>query len=89
MKTIHKYPLKIEDAQVVTVPKGSTLLTVETQNDIPMLYVLVDTTEKELEYKAIRLFGTGHPIDINMTSWTYLDTVLTMGGSLVWHIFYK
>ena len=89
MKTIYKYPLKIQDSQVVTLQKGSILLSVETQNDIPVLYALVDLNEKELENKGIRIFGTGNPFDVNMTSWTYLNTVMTQSGSLVWHIFYK
>ena len=89
MKTIWKFNLKGLDEQVIPVPKGTKLLACKEQFDMPVLYGLVDPNEKEKESIAVKVFGTGHPIDVNMTSWTYLDTVVTFNGNLVWHVFYK
>ena len=59
MKRIFKYPLKITDLQKISMPKDSTLLTVQVQNGIPCLWALVDT-DKETEERFIGIIGTGN-----------------------------
>ena len=85
MKTIYKYPLIITDSQIVEMPKGAKILTVQTQNDTVCLLALVDT-ERPPEQHTIFIFGTGHPFLLNKSA-TYLGTVQTNNGMLVWHVF--
>ena len=89
MKTILKYTLSVIDEQIRELPKGSTILCVKNQSGHLVLYALVDSNEKQNETKIIKIFGTGHPIDISTSSWVYLDTVMTHDDQLVWHIYYK
>ena len=53
------------------------------------LWAIVDPDMPEGELE-IAIKGTGHQCD-NITdgSWRYLSTVVTDGGSLVWHVFYR
>jgi hypothetical protein len=90
METIWKYNVAVDDEQALLVPKGSKLLSVKEQYGNLVAYVLVGKGIKETTTINLRIFGTGHPIDINTTDeWKYLDTVMTNKGELVWHVFYK
>ncbi len=89
MKRINKYELKGLDEQIIMLPKGSVVICAKVQFNVPVIYAIVDTKEKEMEAKAFVVFSTGQDIDVNMSSWTYLDTIATHNENLVWHIFYK
>ena len=89
MKRILKYELKGLDEQAIIMPKGSVVICAKVQFNVPVIYAITDAKEKEMEAKAFTVFGTGHDIDVNMTSWQYLDTIMTHNDNLVWHIFYK
>ena len=89
MKKIWKYELKGLDEQVIMMPKGSVIIAGKVLFNVPVIYAIIDAKEKEMEAKSVTVFGTGHDIDINITSWTYLDTIMTHNDNLVWHIFYK
>jgi len=66
MKTvIWKFPLKVTDIQEIETPVGSVLLSVQIQNEIPCLWVLVFNTEAEKEIIRLRTIGTGNPISDN------------------------
>lgn len=85
MKTIYKYPLANITRQVIIMPGPCGALTVQTQNGLPFIWVLVDT-EKDDEEVTILTFGTGiewreRKGYINKYVSTYQD------GSYVWHIF--
>lgn len=85
MKTIYKYPLELSDAQIVNLPDEAELLAVREQNQVLCLWALVDTKAKVMPAK-IRIFGTGHPFDLNEDECVFIDTVLASNG-LVWHVF--
>lgn len=86
---IYKYPLIITDKQTISLPKGSTILSVANQREQLVLYALIqDSTINTEEYK-IRIIGTGHNIICNVQAMTFAGTVLMDDGSLVWHIFYE
>jgi hypothetical protein len=87
-KRIFKYPLEVENKQVINLPKGSELLTVQTQFNKPQLWALVDPNEKEKEERYIEMFGTGHPINYNVDlERKYLSTYQLDGGNFVFHVF--
>lgn len=86
MKTIYKYPIEIQDRQVLTLPKGSEILTVKMQKDYIFLWALVENTEETEDFEIL-IYGTGHPIeDVQIK---YISTIQSQIGSLVFHIFRK
>lgn len=85
MKTIYKYSLELTDAQIVNLPEDAEVLSVREQNHVLCLWALVDTKAKSVPTK-IRIFGTGHPFDLDEYKCVFIDTVLASNG-LVWHVF--
>ena len=84
MKVIWKYPLQITDEQIIKVPEGAVALTVQKQNKIPCLWMLVDPTTPRVPRKIITC-GTGNPISEALGE--YLGTYKMAGGDLVFHVF--
>ena len=84
MKTVYKYPLKIDDYQQVTLPAGAKILCIKVQHGIPCLWALIDKEQTCEETLTIRCAGTGHDIKDNVE---YIDTVMLVGGALVFHFF--
>ena len=95
MRIVYKYPLKVEDYQVVTMPKGAQILTVQTQREEPCIWALVDTeNDPEERYFRIaeekryfRIAGTGHPIRLKDKLLRYVGTFQLIGGDLIFHVF--
>ena len=86
MITVHKYPLKIADEQIIPLPKGARILTVQTQQGIPCLWTLVDT-EAQPEDRHILILGTGHDSPRPISSMRYLNTFQLHDGTLIFHVF--
>ena len=88
VKTIYKYELLVKDTQLVSLPKGAKILTIQTQGPFPQLWAMVDT-EEDTEEVLIETFGTGHPIkDLPLgVKRTYIGTYQLSGGSLIFHVF--
>lgn len=70
MRTIYKYPLKIQDRQLLQIPfvndrlYGSLklkqqILKLDVQNENPCLWVLVDTDLPRRDV-VVNMYGTGH-----------------------------
>lgn len=88
-KTIWKFELETTDNQKIQMPVGAEILTVQTQNETPCLWALVDPNEAK-EDRFIEIFGTGHPIGYDMdvdVDRKYISTYQLHGGSLVFHVF--
>ena len=81
MKAIYKYPLTLSD-NPISMPKGAEILTVKLQNEIPTVWVLIDTNEYLQESRLIVIRGTGQAIEDNAK---YIATY--MDGPFVWHAF--
>lgn len=85
MKRIFKYPLKVTDLQKISMPKDSTLLTVQVQKGIPCLWALVDM-DKETEKRLIGIIGTGNPVPENVLR--YIGTFQALENNwFVGHVF--
>jgi hypothetical protein len=82
-QTVYKYSLRIDDEQVVLLPKGAQMLTVQTQNDHAFLWALVDTIH-EVEPRKVFIRGTGHGVS---GVGRYISTFQMHGGDLVFHAF--
>ena len=84
-KTIWKFPLNITDEQIVVMPKGSDLLSVQVQYGTPNLWALINNPCAPNESRRIFTLGTGHPAPNDLG--TYLGTYQTNGSALVLHVF--
>lgn len=83
MKTIYKYPFSVTDEFSLTLPVGARVLCVQTQNDLPCLWAIVDPDAAK-EERTFFVRGTGHPLgDVGR----YIGTFQMRGGSLVFHVF--
>lgn len=83
MSEVWKFTLEITDEQEVVMPEGAELLHVADQYGKLALWARVIPTGQRDVARSFLIRGTGHPI------WTqpYVGTVVTAGGSLVWHVF--
>lgn len=86
-KTIWKFELKPTVNQIIEMPVNAEILTVQTQNEMPYIWALVDP-KKVNEKRFIEIFVTGHDVHYDMgVSRNYLGTYQLHGGSLVFHVF--
>lgn len=83
MRTIHKYPIKLQDEFTVRLPRGAEFLHLATQDGIPQMWWLVDTDEKP-EERLFAVLGTGNPAD-HVSAVDYLGTFGMK--PFVWHVF--
>lgn len=86
MKKIYKYPIEIQDEQVVLLPTGAKILTVQTQGGKACLWAMVNPTIPNDMAVTIRIFGTGHTIQ-DADRLEYIGTIQMCGGALVFHVF--
>lgn len=85
MEKIYKYHIEVTDEQQVSLPKGAQILTVQTQQEQPCIWVLVDP-QMPTELVTIRVHGTGHDVP-DSDNLKYIGTFQMMGGGLVFHTF--
>jgi hypothetical protein len=84
--TIWKFELTTTDYQVIEMPAGSRILTIQTQYGKPCLWAQVDTGQPRQNVE-IRIYGTGHPID-PLLNLRYLGTYqIGANAVLVFHVF--
>lgn len=89
MNAIWKFSIdQIADEVELTMPLGAKICTVASVQDTLCIWAYVNT-EAEKERRIFRIFGTGHPIPVDKEVLTYVGTVITLNGVLVWHIFEK
>lgn len=87
-RTIWKYKLEVNDDQQISMPKDAKILTVQSQNEMPCLWALVNPYETEEELRYIEMYGTGSSVECNAgTEREYISTFQMMGGEIVFHVF--
>lgn len=87
-KSIYKYQLSVTDTQTIELPVGAEILTVQTQNEMPCLWALVNPNEIKKEIHVFEIFGTGNPVNYEIgVSRRYISTFQLGGGQLVFHVF--
>ena len=84
MKTIWKFPLRVDDEQMISMPDGAALLYVQTQGEVPCLWAVVDSEAPRVD-RRILMRGTGHPLQGN--EGRSLGGFQLWGGKLVYHAF--
>lgn len=70
----------------IMMPEGGKILCLKMQDEWPQIWALVETTAR-LIHRQFTLVGTGHSLADNMTSKTYIGTVLMHRETLVLHAF--
>lgn len=83
MNTIWKYILPLTAKQIVFMPRGARILTVQIQEGNICLWAIVDTDNGN-EERRFAIVGTGAPNEIPTDS-TYIGTC--QDGAFVWHVF--
>lgn len=86
-RAVQKYPLRVTDEQIIVMPEGAQILTVQTTDkdgDQPFIWALVDVT-KRMAGRTIYVVGTGHSFPVDAGK--YIGTFQTQGGTGVWHVF--
>lgn len=94
METIWKFPIKIQDEQLVEMPKRSIILTVQIQGPEPYIWAIVNDDAKIINRK-IRLAGTGtelpnvmaHARAYHTNARAYIGTIQLIEGNLIYHVF--
>lgn len=84
MLTIWKFPLEVEEAQYIEMPRGARVLSVDVQGGIPCLWAVVDDQNVKDSVLVIT-YGTGQPMQMDYTK--FIGTYQLYGGSFVGHVF--
>lgn len=84
-KRVFKYPLLTSDKQSINLPLGYQILKVDTQDEMPHIWVLVDDTAPMTD-TIIRTHGTGHEI-YEPDNLQYIGSYQLLRGRLVFHVF--
>ena len=83
-KVIWKFPLVIEDVQIIELPRNYEILTIQVQNGIACLWAMV-SPEVTKEKIIIEIIGTGNLVAVAERQ--YIGTFQLFEGQLVWHVF--
>jgi hypothetical protein len=83
---VYKYDLEVTDAQLMRLPAGSRILSVQEQRGVLRLWALADVKRVDVE-RWVYIVGTGNPAPASVFEQEYIGTVQTNGGVLVWHVF--
>jgi hypothetical protein len=84
MNTIWKFPVEVADRFVVPMPSGAEVLSVQMQNDVPVMWARVDDTAPVVD-REFAVHGTGHPVPSNRGR--FIGSFQMLGGRLVFHLF--
>jgi hypothetical protein len=90
MKTIWKYKLELAKLQVVDMPRGAKILSLQVQDDsLACIWALVNDAAPK-EAVGFLSVPTGEPVtDYVLDNYTFLGTYQIARGDLVFHVFYK
>lgn len=89
MKAVWKFPLeqygKPGQRYTISFPVGSQILHVESQQDAPTMWVLLDPDEVQVQERHFIVVGTGDKIEHDILK--HHGTAQTFNGRFVWHLF--
>lgn len=84
-QVVWKYTLDAAERQILEMPKGAQILSVQVQHEQIAIWVLLDPAVREKEERLFHVHGTGYKLpDVPLK---FLGTVLAQQGYLVLHIF--
>jgi hypothetical protein len=82
MKTIWKFELPKQGK--ILMPKGAEILTVQTQNEIPCIWAVVNP-DADKEERTFVIYGTG--FEFQLIDYKYIGTFQMHSHGLVFHVF--
>ena len=89
-KKIYKYKLQITENQEIEVPIGYQILSLDVQDNMPYIWILIDPLQEEKMKLKFSFYTTGQDIDCsNMKYIDYIGTVHLCNSSLVYHCFFN
>jgi hypothetical protein len=83
--TIWKYELAVDDEQIIAMPMGAQVLSVQVQHGVPCLWVRCQPDAPTAPVRVITL-GTGHPAE-HVEDLQFVGTYQLLGGNFVGHVF--
>lgn len=81
-KIIWKFEFPIDDYFKIKMPEGAEIIHINTQNDVPCIWTIVNPENKEIYHKFV-IKGTGH--SFTGVEKEYVGTIHLKG--LVFHVF--
>ncbi len=83
--TVWKFTLSPQYMNTFLVPKGGKVLSVQSQQGEPRMWILVDRTEP-VEPRNFAIYGTGHTIKPEHAG-SFIGTFQQEAGALIFHVF--
>lgn len=80
---VWKYELN--SGKNIFIPDGFTFLSMQSQHNVPCMWVAVCPDNIKSEYKP-HMYGTGQAI-VSPLNKKYIGTFQEAGGALAWHVF--
>lgn len=84
-KSIWKFPVAVTDEQLVEMPMGAKILSVDVQRETVCLWAEVNPEAAGKHYRTICIFGTGHRMPDDPGS--YIGSFMLHDGALVFHAY--
>ena len=83
MLTIHKYHVIHGKKHIdLQLPVGAKILTIQVQHNEPFVWALIDPNA-DFENREFIIFGTGHPIEDDISRLQYIGTFQISNGFLI------
>ncbi|ADU30641.1 DUF7352 domain-containing protein [Evansella cellulosilytica] len=86
---IQKYFLQPQESNIIVVPKDAKLLSAHNLKGEVVIYALINSTLPPTIRYDIRVYGVRHIIPIDLSHYTYLNTVRMLEASVVFHVFFR
>ena len=83
-KTIWKWELRVKETQVINMPSGAEVLSIQTQQGRPVLWALVNE-DNPLTSRTFATYGTGFIMPENPGK--YIGSYQNKLETLVFHVF--
>lgn len=85
---VHKYGLEGLNRFTIKMPKGAEILKCDSQNNVPVMWALVDR-EEELEEREFISTGTGHEMTFEKNDGVlkFIGTTTHHSGTFILHFF--
>jgi hypothetical protein len=85
--TIWKYVLETVDEQMIAMPMGAQVLSVQVQHGVPCLWVRCQPDAPTEQVRVITI-GTGNPAE-HVESMQFVGTYQLLGGNFIGHVFVR
>ena len=85
MQAVWKFPFTITGRLTIDLPAGATVLSVQMQRGLPVLWALTDLDIDVHQTRSFAIFGTGQKIPEDIKHLHFISTF--QDDPYVWHAF--